>query len=114
LLTITAINENCGNVSDEMTLTVNPSGIHENPVGFNLTIAPNPNSGKFTIELMGERSEVIAIYIYNSLSKLVYMAENIRVEKKFQKTLHLNLEKGMYFIRIEGRELLLNQKVIIE
>ncbi len=114
LLTITAVNTDCGNVSDQMTLAVNPSFVQENLAGFNITVSPNPNKGTFTIDLKGETNEVIAIRIYNSLSKLVYETKNIIVDKEYQKTLSLNLEKGVYLIRIEGRELLLNKKVIVE
>ncbi len=114
ILTITAVNANCGNVSDQMTLAVNPSGIHENNAGFTFMVSPNPNNGAFTIKLNGEKNEVIAIRIYNSLSKLVYEANNIKVDKEYQQTLMLDLEKGLYIIRIEGRELILNKKIIVE
>ena len=57
---------------------------------------------------------MIAIRIYNSLSKLVYEAKNIIVDKEYQQTMQLNLEKGVYLIRIEGRELRFNKKIIIE
>ena len=58
--------------------------------------------------------KMIAIRIYNSLSKLVYEAKNIIVDKEYQQTLQLNLEKGVYLIRIEGGELLMNKKIIID
>jgi len=114
LLTITAVNTDCGNVSDQMTLAVNPSGVHENPAGFSITVSPNPNNGSFTVKVKGEKSEMIAIRIYNSLGKLVYEAENIIVDKEHQQILQLNLEKGVYLIRIEGGELLMNKKIIID
>ena len=88
--------------------------MHENLAGFDVSVSPNPNNGVFSITLKGETNEVITIQIYNSLSKLVYETENIEVHKEYQQTLKLNLEKGIYIIRIEGKELLLNKKVIIE
>ena len=54
VLTITAVNTNCGDVSDQMTLAVNPSFVQENPAGFNITVSPNPNNGTFTIDLKGK------------------------------------------------------------
>jgi hypothetical protein len=114
VLTIEAISENCGNVSDQMTLGVNPSGIYENLAGFNVTVSPNPSNGNFMISLKGDRSEEISIRIYNSLSKLVYESEIIMVDREFQKTLQLNLEKGIYLININGKELRLNKKLIIK
>lgn len=113
-LTITAMNEDCGDVTDLMVLGVNPSGLHENPAGFEVSVSPNPNNGVFTILLKGESHEVISISIYNSLSKLVYEYENIEVNKEYSHSINLNLEKGIYIIKLEGNNLLLNKKVIIE
>jgi hypothetical protein len=112
-LTLTAGNENCGEVSDAMTLVVNTSGIIENLAGFNVSISPNPNHGSFTLELNGNRNELINIRIFNAQSKLVYEAENIMVEKVHNQTIQLNVEQGIYFIRIEGVDLLVNRKIII-
>lgn len=113
-LTITAMNEDCGDVTDQMVLGVNPSGLHENLAGFDVSVSPNPNNGVFTLSLKGESHEVISISIYNSLSKLVYEYDNIEVNKEYSHSINLNLEKGIYIIKLEGSNLLLNKKVIIE
>ncbi len=112
-LTLTAGNEDCGEVSDNMTLVVNTSGVDENTAGFDISISPNPNNGSFTVELSGDNNEVIAIRIYNAQSRLVYETENIQVNKNFNQTIQMNVEKGIYFIRLEGKELRVNRKLII-
>ena len=71
------------------------------------------NDGSFVIDLNGDKNEVITIRIYNAQSKIVYEAENIKVDKVYNQTIHLNAEKGIYLIRIEGKELLVNEKMII-
>jgi subtilisin family serine protease len=114
MLTLTATNEICGDVSDQMTLAFNPSGVRENMAGFNVSVSPNPNSGTFTVKIMSEKSELIDIRIYSSVGKLVYEVKNIQVDIEYQQTLQPDLEKGIYLINIKGRELQLNKKVIIE
>ena len=113
ILTLTAVNESCGNMSDEMALTVHTSGVSENLAGFKVSVNPNPNNGNFTIELNGNNNEVISIRIYNAQSKLVYEAQNIKVDKAYNQTIQLNAEQGIYLIRIEGKDLLVNRKMII-
>jgi hypothetical protein len=112
-LTMTAANEDCGEFSDDMTLVVHTSGVNENLAGFKVSVSPNPNNGSFTIELNGDNNEVISIRIYNAQSELVYEAQNIKVDKAYNQTIQLNAEQGIYLIRIEGKDLLVNRKMII-
>jgi hypothetical protein len=113
VLTLSAVNELCGNMSDEMVLTVHTSGVNENLAGFKVNVSPNPNNGSFTIELNGKGSELISIRIFNAQSNLIYEVENIRVDKVYSQTIQLDVEKGIYLIRIEGKDLMVNKKIII-
>jgi hypothetical protein len=113
ILTLTAGNEACGEISDDMVLAVNSLSINENLAGWDVSFYPNPSNGSFTFDISSENSDLITIRIYNSLSKLVYEAENIEVDKTFTQTIQLNVEQGVYLIRIEGKTLLVNRKMII-
>ncbi|MBE9491301.1 MAG: T9SS type A sorting domain-containing protein, partial [Bacteroidetes bacterium] len=114
VLTMTATNDDCGDVSDDMTLAISPMGVYENLAGFDIAIFPNPNTGQFSIELNGNSNEIVNISLYNSLGDVVYKAENVRINKSYSETLNLDVEQGVYYLRIEGKELLLNKKIIIQ
>ncbi|MCD4697426.1 MAG: T9SS type A sorting domain-containing protein, partial [Bacteroidales bacterium] len=105
-------NSPCGEMSDDMMLSIS-TGIGENMAGFEMSVFPNPNSGSFTLELNGENNEEINIRIYNSLSDVVFEKENISVQGSHTETLNLDVEQGVYYIRIEGNELLINRKIVI-
>lgn len=114
VLTLTAEGaELCGEVMDELMLSIN-TGIGENPAGFDIRVFPNPNSGNFTLELNGNSNEVLSIRIYNALGNEVYSQENIEVTGSYYENLSLDVDQGMYYIRIEGDQLLINQKVMIQ
>jgi hypothetical protein len=113
VLTLSAVNESCGNMSDEMVLTVHTSGVNENLAGFKVNVSPNPNNGSFSIELNGNSNELISIRIFNAQSNLVFEIENIQVDKIYSRTIQLDVEKGIYLIRIEGKDLMVNEKIII-
>ncbi|MBC8487264.1 MAG: T9SS type A sorting domain-containing protein [Bacteroidetes bacterium] len=114
-LTITVNgNDPCGAVTDDMLLTIHTVGVIENAANLNISIFPNPNTGSFIIEMSSENNELINISIFNSLSKVVYEQENIRINGIFSETIDLDVEQGVYYMKIEGKDILINKKVIIQ
>lgn len=77
------------------------------PQGFKLY--PNPNSGKFTINLPDYNSTT-SLEIYNQIGQLVYKNE---FNKKTQ-TFDLNLPKGVYLLRLSNEAHTLMQKMIVK
>ncbi len=114
VLTMMAANEDCGEVYDDMTLDISGLGLYENMAGFEVEIFPNPNTGQFAVELNGNSNELINITIYNAIGEMVYKAENIKIDQSYSKTLNLDVEQGIYYLRMEGDELLFNKKIIIQ
>ena len=114
-LTITANgNDPCGAVTDDMLLTIHTVGVIENAANLNISIFPNPNTGSFIIEMSSENNELINISIFNSLSKVVYEQENISINGTYYETIDLNVEHGVYYMKIEGKDILINKKIIIQ
>jgi len=112
-LTLTAYgNSPCGEIMDEMMLSIN-TGIGENTAGFDVSIFPNPNSGNFALELNGNSNENISIKVFNALGDEVFVKENIDVVGSHTESLNLKVKQGIYYIRIEGEDLLINEKVVI-
>lgn len=75
-----------------------------------MKVYPNPNKGRFTIQLSNFQNEV-QLYVYNSSGALVH---NIRTNNK-NITLDLStLKKGIYFTQASNNEILLTQKFIIQ
>lgn len=103
----------CAAVEDEMMLSIN-TGIGENTAGYDLRIFPNPSQGYFTLELNGGTRELISVSVFNSLGDRVYLRENIEINQSYQENLNLDVEQGIYYIRIEGENMLINQKVVIK
>ena len=113
-LTLTAEGTSpCEAVVDEMMLSIN-TGIGENLIDYQLSVYPNPNPGNFTLELSGSHNEVISIAIYNALGNEVYYRENIEIDGSHKENVNLDVEQGIYHVRIRGEELLINRKIIIQ
>jgi hypothetical protein len=103
----------CGEATDDMMLSVN-TGIGENTLGFDIRVYPNPNTGDFTLELSGQRDETLNLRIYNALGDEVYARENVEVRGTHYETISLEVEQGIYYLRIDGDELLVNKKIMIQ
>ena len=114
ILTITVNgNDPCGAAFDDMLLNIHTIGVIENAANFNVSIFPNPNTGSFTVELSSENNELINISIFNSLSKVIYEQENISINGTYYETIDIDVEQGIYYMKIKGNNILINKKVII-
>ncbi len=99
-----AVSNGCRN--DTFCMMINPAtvGITENNFG-EVTIFPNPSSGKIIITLPGEMVNI----------QLFDVAGNIVFEKNTaEQTLQLeNLAQGIYFVEINNRKISTRKKLII-
>jgi len=89
------------------------TGIADNINENNLKIYPNPNSGSFTFELNGFNNDV-TVKVYNALGKVVYRSGILEVNGNLSKTIDLDAEAGVYYMHIEGENILINKKVVIQ
>ncbi len=113
VLTITAINSVCGDVMDDMTLAISPLGVSENLAGFSISIFPNPSSGSFNLELNGKSDELVQIRIYNAIGNIVFESKNISINKSHTEKINLDVDQGVYYLRVEGKDILVNRKIVI-
>jgi len=112
-MTVTG-NGSCGDVSDDVFMEIVCLGIGDNDANNGVSVFPNPNSGSFSLEINAEGQRTVNITIYNALSKVVYEASNVNVIGSYTEAIDLDVEQGVYYIRIEGDDLLLNKKIIIQ
>jgi hypothetical protein len=105
----------CNLLSDKSTCTDNPASIDEvQPYNMSAVLFPNPNKGRFTIELQGVRDKE-QLEIYNVLGEKIY-ATQLRMDKG-QCTIDLgNKSLGVYMYRIvsEIGAQIANGKFVIE
>ncbi|MBM3436046.1 MAG: T9SS type A sorting domain-containing protein, partial [Bacteroidetes bacterium] len=113
ILTLTAVNEECGDISDDLTLAVNTNNISETRNDINLAIYPNPNSGNFILELNGNINEQISLKIVNAHGKEIYSSAGIKISNTYSGVIDLNTESGIYFIFIEGNGISITRKLVI-
>ena len=88
------------------------TGIADNIDESNLNIYPNPNSGSFTFELNGFYNEV-TVEVFNALGKSVYKSDMVKVKGNFSQTIDLDTDAGVYYMHIEGENVMINKKVVV-
>jgi PKD repeat protein len=97
----------------KMVHVKNTTGIHEFNA-YQINIYPNPNSGKFTLELQGADQGDLTVTVFNVLGSVVYQ-EQVSVFNKLHKTLDLSsLPGGVYHLRVNGSQGSAIQRIILE
>jgi large repetitive protein len=78
---------------------------------FNFSIAPNPNSGSFTIELNREFTSPVNLAITNSLGEKI---KSFSIQHQKTVELDLNLQPGVYFIEMRGNSNTVARKMLVQ
>jgi hypothetical protein len=97
-----------GNAKDTLWI-VQDSGmvsIHENVVINNIQIFPNPNTGRFTLNVDKKEKVQLSVLIYDTKGKIVYNKNINKNQQSFSEQIDLTqYDKGLYIVNIrsEGR-----------
>ena len=79
------------------------TGIDEVKNATDIELYPNPSSGQFTIHSNSIPAGTYNLRVFNSLSKIVYSEENVKLDVELRKEMNLkHLSNGMYLLRIEN------------
>jgi hypothetical protein len=80
-----------------------PVGIQENESNM-ISVTPNPNNGRFSLDINTGFSTLVAINVYNAQGVLVYSETDVKVNGNLHKNLDLTtLAKGLYLLKVEGK-----------
>lgn len=110
--TYTDLNSCTNSATDIITVT-EFVGMDENISGQALSLFPNPNTGKFIIQVNEAVSQDYNILIYSALNKVVYQEEKVKMGGNILKNIDLDLTRGIYFIRIKGVREEYSRKIIV-
>ncbi len=99
------------NVEDCYEMSVPYTGMEHDWI----KIYPNPNSGLFTLELnLQQPGKNLLIHVYDITGKLVFQIRETPDESHFRKELDVSyFQKGVYFIRITGKDRVGVKQIII-
>lgn len=102
----------CENNAQE-EITVLPSTVSVNDINkISFEIYPNPNNGKFTVNLPSSLSGNLIITIVNNFGMIIYK-NNITNKPKLDIDLN-KYSRGIYFINIKGEKVNVSEKVGIK
>jgi hypothetical protein len=77
--------------------------------GQSLIVFPNPNSGRFIVELTGF-SETTELIIYNALGSIIYKESTIETQSSIEIG---DMKRGLYFIKVFDASNSLTKKMIV-
>ncbi|MFZ4521744.1 MAG: C25 family cysteine peptidase [Bacteroidales bacterium] len=103
-VTVKAVNS-CGEgiSSEEKTIRIYSTlGVAENN-GLGISIYPNPNDGKFSLDITSGIVSKVSLTIVNTLGVVVFAENDVKFNGNLHKTINLShLAKGVYQLKAEG------------
>jgi hypothetical protein len=104
---------NCWGVSTTPahTIGVNNVGVNEVNANQNLSVYPNPTKGLFEISLTGNTDANLHLSVMDIQGKIVYERSSISNKEVIDLG---NVSKGIYLLKISGKETSINKKIIVE
>ncbi|HPE56944.1 MAG TPA: T9SS type A sorting domain-containing protein [Bacteroidales bacterium] len=112
--TFTDVNFCTNTATDLLTVTqftgyeniAEKSGVH---------VYPNPSEGMFTLRLNQLDEQEVNLVVYNALSDVVYIKEGLLLTEQHRSVINLSeLPKGVYYLKISGKNLDSVQKLVIQ
>ena len=81
-----------------------------------IKLYPNPSKGKFQIDITGLSSNTIDMCVLNMAGQLIYCKKlnNVNSQKYSQQLDFSNYPKGVYFIRLTTKDVVLTERIIIQ
>lgn len=92
------------------TTTLN---IADNTLNNNLSIYPNPNKGSFTVALSSGIVEDVSIDVYDIRGRQVY-GNIYNGSDRFNQTIDLDVQSGIYLVKVSNGNFSETKKIIIE
>ncbi|MCB9233259.1 MAG: T9SS type A sorting domain-containing protein [Bacteroidia bacterium] len=105
---VTVTDANGCTASTSATVT-NLVGVDGNQVEFSLNVYPNPSSGKFTVEI-GNSADKFSIEVMDVQGKQLRFIE----KADHQTVINLNVEAGLYLVRISNGTQSVSRRVLIQ
>jgi len=92
-----------GLASEDKTVKIYaPLGIVEND-GIGIEIFPNPNNGKFSLDISSGIVSKVSLTVYNTTGTVVYAEKDVKFNGKLHRNLDLStFAKGVYLLKVEG------------
>ena len=105
----------CGTSTLQQTVVVIVVGIHETPWLHQFRLFPNPNSGRFTVDMQGSPDSSVEFALFNSLGQLIFTEFEDFSVGQLTKTFDFNqLPSAVYSLRIQANGSAAYVKVVVE
>jgi len=97
----------------DVTVSVCVGIIEAKQVAASINFFPNPNNGQFKLQIENVTAPNSTLEIVNIQGQIVYN-ENLIINGSLSKDININVEKGIYFVRLLNKNGVKVEKLIIE
>jgi len=91
------------------------ASVFENTLaGVNFEISPSPNNGTFMLDISLADQRNLSAEVLDITGRLVYSRELGTLAGRMKQNFSLDLNKGMYFMKLKGKEGSISKKFLVE
>lgn len=112
----TQVNNNGCFSSDTIVVSfTDPVSIPETYGDLTLWIAPNPNKGRFRMEITSKEEITMHFALVNTLGTTIFRENDIRVSETYSSWINIQqVPNGMYFLQIHVHGQVITKKIIVQ
>ena len=78
---------------------------------FDVSISPNPNNGRFKIEITNNKNASAEISIFDLMGNVIY---SLQMKNSLAEINLSTVSKGIYYISLRNENKVINKKIIIQ
>jgi photosystem II stability/assembly factor-like uncharacterized protein len=101
--------------SDAVAVNFLPTGINDTPKSTVIRIVPNPNNGRFRLEIQVQGEDQFNLSLLNLIGTEVFSEKGISVTGNYTDNMNFsNLPEGIYYLIVKGRSNQSIHKVVLQ
>lgn len=95
-------------------ITMNVLGIKESVSGLSFALSPNPNQGKFWLQINDLKSSKAEVTITDMLGRTIMYQELKAASNQINQELSIPATKGMYLLQVKAGNQISTRKIVVE
>lgn len=80
-----------------------------------VSVYPNPNSGRFSVDVILSKPAIVNISVHNSIGSMVWKRDNVSIDNTLLVPVEISdLPAGVYVVSVRNNDLAISRKIVVQ